>query len=349
MRSAGRILGIVSDAPQILSTTRILPSAAPELETGWENHVVDVTVLTPSRNYASYIEDAVLSVRAQQRASVQHVVRDGGSTDGTPAVLSRHAAYVEWISEPDEGQSDALNKALAEAKAPWVGWLNADEFYLPGGLARLVAVGERTGADVVYGDCVVVDEVGTFSRLLAHYPFSARVLRNYGPCLSSCSAIFRRSALGKDPWDVGIRRVMDWDLYLKLLAASAAFRHIAYPVGVFRTHPNQVTAAPWQAWRDEDDAMAARYGRPTSLERRWKAYTRWRRLHQAHKLLSGAYARERRASVLMGRDLRWFESDGARANVSQLHERAYRRRRRLGDEATRAAALSDEQNDSVSE
>lgn len=305
--------------------------------------MVDVTVLTPSRNYAAYIEDAILSVRGQKGLSVQHVVQDGGSTDGTPAVLSRHAAYVEWESEPDKGQSDALNHALAKASGPWVGWLNADEFYLPGGLAKLVMVGERTGADVVYGDCVVVDEVGAVSRLLAHYPFSARVLRNYGPCLSSCSAIFRRSALGKDPWDVGIKRVMDWDLYLKLLAAGATFRHVAYPVGAFRTHPNQVTAAPWQVWRDEDELMAARYGRPISLEDRWKAYTRWRQLHRAQKLLSGAYQRERRARAFIGRDLRWFDSDQALGNLLQLHQRTYGRDGfRKRDEAARLAALPDE-------
>ncbi|HYZ13519.1 MAG TPA: glycosyltransferase family 2 protein [Actinomycetota bacterium] len=305
--------------------------------------MADITVLTPSRNYAAYIEDAILSVQGQKGLSVQHVVQDGGSTDGTPAVLSRHTAYVEWVSEPDKGQSDALNNALAKASGPWVGWLNADEFYLPDALAKLVAVGERTGADVVYGDCVVVDEVGAVSRLLAHYPFSPVVLRNYGPCLSSCSAIFRRSALGKDPWDADIRRVMDWDLYLKLLAAGATFRHVAYPVGAFRIHANQVTAAPWQTWRDEDEVMAARHGRPISLEQRWKAYTRWRRLHQAHKLLSGAYGRERRARRFMGRDLRWFESGEAHANVVQFHERAYGRSgRRLRDAAKGVAALSDE-------
>ena len=305
--------------------------------------MVDVTVLTPSRNSAAFIDDAIMSVRAQQGVSVQHVVQDGGSTDGTRDVLARHAAYVEWASEPDRGQSDALNKALAKAKGSWVGWLNADEFYLPGGLAKLVIVGERTGADVMYSDCAFVDESGSFNRLLAHYPFSARVLRNYGSCLSSCSAIFRRSALARDPWDVDIRRVMDWDLYMKLLAAGAGFRHVAYPVGAFRTHPNQVTAAPWQTWRDEDERMAARYGRPTSLEQRWKAYTKWRRLHQAHKLLTGAYGRERRASALMGRDLRWFASDEAHANVVQLYRRSYGRSgRRARDRVSRVAALSDE-------
>jgi glycosyltransferase involved in cell wall biosynthesis len=289
--------------------------------------VVDVAVLTPSRNYAAFIEDAILSVRAQQGISIQHIVQDCESSDDTRAILARHDPYVQWSSEPDEGQSDALNKALARATGRWVGWLNADEFYLPSGLASLVEIGEQTGADVVYGDCVIVDAAGALSRLLAHYPFSGRVLTNYGPCLSSCSAIFRRSALGTDPWDVGIRRVMDWDLYMKLHARGSAFRYARYPVGVFRSHPDQVTAAPWHAWQKEDELVASRYGRPTSVAERWKVYTRWRWLHRAHKLWSGAHRRERRARALIGHDLRWFRSDAATANVDLFLERTYGRAR----------------------
>lgn len=289
--------------------------------------MVDITILTPSRNYAAFIEDAILSVRAQHGVSVQHVVQDGRSSDDTPAVLSRHDAYVDWTSEPDKGQSDALNKALAKATGRWVGWLNADEFYLPGGLVGLVTVGERTGADVVFGDCVFVDEAGRVSRLLAHHPFSARVLRNYGTCISSCSAIFRRSALGRDPWDIDIRRVMDWDLYLKMLARGATFRHVPYPAGAFRSHPDQVTAAPWQAWQQEDEFIAARYGHPTALSERWRAHTRWRWVHRAYKLLSGAHQRERRARALIGSDLRWFDSESAHANAVRFLEHTYRRPR----------------------
>ena len=289
--------------------------------------MVDVAVLTPSRNYAAFIEDAILSVRAQRGISIQHVVQDCESSDDTHAILARHDAYVDWSSEPDRSQSDALNKALVRATGRWVGWLNADEFYLPGGLASLVAIGERTGADVVYGDCVFVDAAGALSRLLAHYPFSARVLTNYGPCLSSCSAIFRRSALGTEPWDVDIRRVMDWDLYMKLLARGSTFRYTPYPVGAFRSHPDQVTATPWHAWQREDERVGARHGRPTSLAERWKMHRRWRWLHRAHKLWSGAHWRERRARALIGQDLRWFGSDAATANVDLFVERAYGRPR----------------------
>ena len=155
--------------------------------------------------------------------SVEHIVQDGSSTDDTVQVLTQFKGGVDWSSESDHGQSDALNKALARASGRWIGWLNADEFFMPGGLAHLVRVGERTQSDVVYGDCVIIDEEGRLVRLQAPHRFSARLLAEYGCYISSCSTIFRRSVLGEAPWDVEIRRVMDWDLYLKLMARGRPF------------------------------------------------------------------------------------------------------------------------------
>jgi glycosyltransferase involved in cell wall biosynthesis len=285
--------------------------------------LVDISVLTPSFGYGRFIEDAILSVRRQEGLAVQHVVQDGGSSDGTLQVLSRHESYVDWVSEPDEGQSYALNRALSRATGRWVAWLNADEFYLPRGLARLVEAGERSTSDVVYGDCVFVDEKGCVQRLLSPYRFSARVLRSYGSLISSCCVIFRRSALGEDPWDVRVRRVMDWDLYLSLLSRDARFLHTPYPVGAFRVHADQVTAVPWQTWQEEDESMAARYGRPTGLSERWRSYKRGRWLHRVHKVLGGSYLREVRARALYGADLRWFDSEVGYANWNRLLARCY--------------------------
>ncbi len=287
--------------------------------------MVDVSVLTPSYNYGRFIEDAILSVRYQQDVSVHHVVQDAGSSDETLEVLSRNNAHIDWSSEPDTGQSDALNKALSRATGRWIAWLNADEFYLPGGLAYLVRFGEQSGADLVYGDCVFVDEEARMVRLLPQYRFSSRVLKKYGTCISSCSAIIRRSVLGQDPWDVRIGRVMDWDLYMRLFLQGARFLHVRYPVGAFRVHADQVTATPWQEWQEEDELIAARYGRPTELIERWKSYKRGRWLHRSHKLLGGSYIRELRARPLRGRDLRWFSSGSGYPNMIELLKRSYDR------------------------
>jgi len=287
--------------------------------------VIDVSVLTPSHNYGRFIEDALLSVLRQTGASVQHVIQDAASLDDTTEVLSRYQGALDWSSEPDEGQSDALNKALKRASGRWIAWLNADEFYLPGSLSQLVRLGDRSGADVVYGDCVITDEAGKLVRLLPQHRFSARVLKEYGPYISSNSSIFRRSVLDHDPWDTGIRRIMDWDLYMKLLQRGAVFLHVRQAVGAFRVHPAQVTSSSWEQWRSEDSLVSVRHGSPADSAERWRIHKRGRLLHRIHKLLEGSYVREARARSLRGKDLRWFRSSAAYANVRELSQRCYGR------------------------
>ena len=287
--------------------------------------MADVSVLTPSFNYGRFIEDAILSVLHQTDVSVQHVVQDGGSLDETVEVLTRFDGRIDWSSNSDAGQSDALNKALSRASGRWIAWLNADEFYLPGGLASLVRRGDRSGADVVYGESVFVDEGGRIERLLAPYRFSPRALRTYGPYISSCSVIIRRSALGEDPWDVSIRRVMDWDLYMRLLQRGANFKHVLYPVGAFRLHPAQVTSSSWEEWEQEDASVGIRHGRSADSSERWRSFKKGRLLHRGHKLFGGSYVREIRARAFCGRDLCWFRSESAQATFAELLERCYRR------------------------
>src|SRR5687768_16684453 len=128
--------------------------------------MTDVSILTPSYGYGRFISDAIESVLRQDRLTVEHIVQDGGSDDETVEVLKRFDDRIVWASEPDAGQSDALNKALARATGTWIAWLNADEFYLPCSLATLLEHGERTASDVVYGDCLFVDVQGRIERLL---------------------------------------------------------------------------------------------------------------------------------------------------------------------------------------
>src|SRR4051812_23613887 len=87
-----------------------------------------VSVITPSFNQAKYIERTLESVRNQTYPRIEHIVIDGGSTDGTIEIL-KHQTFARWISEPDRGQSDALNKGIARAKGDIIGWLNSDDMY----------------------------------------------------------------------------------------------------------------------------------------------------------------------------------------------------------------------------
>lgn len=278
----------------------------------------DVTVLTPSLNYGRFIEDNILSIVRQGGVSIQHVIQDAASTDETLSVLRRYDEAIDWVSEPDRGQSDALNRALGRARGRWIAWLNADEFYLPGGLAELVGRGDATSADVVYGDTVFVDEAGRFSRLLPQHPFSASILRLYGCYISSSSAIFRRSSLSATPWDATVQMMMDWDLYLRLAAEGAKFEKVNYPVGAFRRHEKQVTARRGD-FNDEYALLFAKHG-ITPSHRRWG---RW--LHGAYKLVTGAYLRQLRARKFHGRGLVWPDNDGDRATFQELLRSVYGR------------------------
>ena len=280
---------------------------------------VDVSVLTPSLGYGRFVEDSILSVLHQEGVSTQHVIQDAGSTDGTMEVLRRYGRTVEWRSEQDHGQSDALNRALRNARGRWIAWLNADEFYLPGGLAELVRHGDSTAADIVYGDNVFVDEEGRLSRLLPPHPFNLRILRLYGCFIPSSSTIFRRSSLPTAPWDPDVKMMMDWDLYLQLASNGARFDKVDYPVGAFRRHRTQVTARPSTEFREEYARLFVKHGIDPA-RRRWGTI-----LHRGSKLVSGAYVRQMRASRFQGRDVRWFRSDVGRETFDALLRACYDR------------------------
>lgn len=280
--------------------------------------VTDVSVLTPSSGYGRFIRDAIESVIHQRGPRLRHLIQDAGSQDGTVEVLRSFGDAVEWASEPDRGQSDALNKALAKATGDWIAWLNADEFYLPDGLRVLVEQGEKHGADVVYGDCVTVDRDGRIIALRPQHPFSRLILRLYGPFPASVSMIVRRSVLGEDPWDPSLGRVMDWDLYLALASKGASFRYVPYPVGAFRRHQDQASTHA-RVVRSETADLRRRYAIPTA---RW-AHRAGAALHRLRKLAAGSYVRQLRATSLRGRDLRWFLGGEGAETFRLLLDRCY--------------------------
>ncbi len=296
----------------------------------------DLSVLVPSYGYAHFLRDGIESVLQQGRSAaadgsgpgIELIVQDGGSTDGTVELLQGYGDRVVWRSEPDEGQSDALNRACSLATGRWIGWLNADEFYLPGGLEALVAEGDRTGADVVYGDTAFVDGDGKLTRLVPQHGFSPEILRSYGCFISSVSSIVRRDAAGAEPIDVSMRRMMDWDLYLRLLRDGSSFRHVATPVGAFRAHDTRVTATEKRGFTERlnnDDGFGREYD---MMRERYGAF-RARKLghigHGVRKLTDGAYVRQLRARRLRGADLRWFDGPEGADGCRQLMAGAYGR------------------------
>ena len=259
------------------------------------------SIITPSYNYEQFIDDALVSVARQRRVLAEHIVVDGASTDSTVGTL-READGIIWRSEPDDGQSDALNKAFALASGEIVGWLNADEYYLDDALYEVQRTFDTTGADVVYGDSIHVDGEGRLLRLAAQHRFDAEVLRHYGCYIPTCAFFVRRSALEDWSWDVQCRYIMDWDLYLWLHQNDAQFAYLPKPLGAFRVHSERVTAEPLPRDAPERIRVMRRYGISQAGTRRRAA--RFRRI--ALKVRSNSYLRQLKSRRHAGLPTRWW-------------------------------------------
>jgi Glycosyl transferase family 2 len=178
-----------------------------------------VSVLTPSLNQARYLGDCLGSVATQTYAEIEHVVWDGGSTDGSVGLLRSAGPGVRWTSERDDGQSDALNRAFAMSSGEIVGWLNSDDGYAD---RRAVewAVGHfaaHPDVDVLYGETLLVNEDNVVLQVRAAPAFSLRLLRVVHYVIQP-SLFLRRTALERLDTFVrnDLRFVMDRDLVLRL-------------------------------------------------------------------------------------------------------------------------------------
>lgn len=267
-----------------------------------EGLVASISVVTPSYNYSRFLPAAISSIRANSLRA-EHVIADGGSTDATIALLSSMEDQVIWVSEPDKGQSDALNKALAMASGEVVGWLNADDFYLPGALDAVAAEFEADPElDVLYGDTVLVDENGRVIRIFKCYPIPSLVLRWRGCVMMSTSTFFRRDVLGEAPFDTEFRELMDWDLFLSLKAnRKVKFKYLARPLGAFRIHDAQVTNVKSGGFSPEHARIRDKHG----ISRRWAPVTRpiGFLIHRLMKVLTGSLFQEIGSKRLKGKNL----------------------------------------------
>lgn len=105
-----------------------------------------ISIITPSYQQSAFLEETIRSVLLQGYPSIEYIVIDGGSTDGSVEILQKYESWLRyWVSERDDGQSDAINKGLARATGEIINWLNSDDFYRPGALlaiGRAFAAGE---------------------------------------------------------------------------------------------------------------------------------------------------------------------------------------------------------------
>src|SRR5262245_25211876 len=117
-----------------------------------------VSIVTPSFNHARYIEATIRSVLAQDYSPIEYAVIDGASTDGTVEILRRYQDRIAWVSEPDRGQTDAINKGFARTRGQILAWLNSDDTLKKGAVSAAVEfLQSHPDVAMVYGDANFID------------------------------------------------------------------------------------------------------------------------------------------------------------------------------------------------
>jgi glycosyltransferase involved in cell wall biosynthesis len=210
-----------------------------------------VTILTPSFNSVEFIELSILSILNQDYHPLEHIVVDGNSQDGTVDILNRYSDRISWISEPDRGQSDALNKGIRLAKGEIIGWVNADDLYLPGVVSRSVEKLLTTGAAAVYSDGDLIDASGNLIGEWNGHPFSFKDLLMGENFICQPSIFIRRSVLDEIGYiDERMHFTMDYDLFLRL-GMKYPIDYINSKGASFRLHPASKTVSSIRSFHSE--------------------------------------------------------------------------------------------------
>lgn len=204
-----------------------------------------VSVITPSYNQARFLEATIRSVLEQDYPDMEYIIVDGGSTDGSVDIIRKYADRLAgWVSEPDLGQTDAINKGFAMAKGDILAWLNSDDTYQPGAIREAAAyLQEHPEVGMVYGDANFIDENGKVIGSFPSCQTDFRRLRQGYVHVAQQSSFFRADLWKKvGPLDPSFYFAMDYDLWVRL-AREAPLVYLPCLWANFRLHGDAKTIA----------------------------------------------------------------------------------------------------------
>ncbi len=248
-----------------------------------------VSIVTPSYQQAPFLEETILSVLSQNYPNLEYWIMDGGSTDGSVEIIRKYqSSLASWVSQPDGGQANAINTGWQKSTGEIVAYLNADDRYTPGSIAKVVQTFQRfPEVGIAYGSCLFQLE----NRKQALYSppdfeFHRLLLENYIP---QPTVFIRRSVLEQvGLLDPSLRYCLDYDFWLRCALAGVTFRRMdGSPLAIFRIWPGSKTSNDSEGWVEERLNVLDRvFSSPSAAPalRRLKTYA------QARSYVTVAYA-----------------------------------------------------------
>jgi glycosyltransferase involved in cell wall biosynthesis len=213
-----------------------------------------VSIITPSYNQADFLEETIRSVLEQDYPNIEYLVVDGGSTDASVDIIKKYSDRINWwISEPDKGQADALNKGMAHAKGDIVAWLNSDDIYRPGAIRSAVEILQQNPElGFVYSKLDSIDRIGELFNTISYRQYDLLDLLSFR-IIGQPTVFMRREILQRaGPLDASYNYLLDHHLWLRMLQL-APIKYIPAVWAAARHHPSAKNVA--QAARFGEEAF----------------------------------------------------------------------------------------------
>lgn len=222
-----------------------------------------VSIVTPSYQQGQFIERTLQSVARQNGAEIEHVVFDGGSTDDTVEILKHFSPSVRWTSKKDKGQTDAVNQGICATDGEVIGWLNSDDIYYPGAIARVVDYFQmHPEIDVVYGKA---DHIDLEDQAFEPYPTEPWNFKRLQETCFICqpALFFRRSVVEQHGLlDASLNYCMDYEYWLRLGKAGVRFGYLQEKLAGSRLYvDNKTLGARVKVHKEINDMFKKLFGR----------------------------------------------------------------------------------------
>jgi glycosyltransferase involved in cell wall biosynthesis len=217
-------------------------------------------IVTPNYNMAEYLEATIESVLGNLREGDEYFVIDGGSSDGSIDIIKKHATRLTgWVSERDAGYADAVAKGFRQARGHYLCWVNSGDLLLEGALDKARTALEATGADLIFGDDLLIDDAGNVLQVTNGHAADLRAMMLYAgwtPLQESCfwtREVYERIG-GIDP---AVKYAADYDFFLRI-SMTGRCQYLPAVFGAFRRHEGQLSMAKTALYKAERERCRAR-------------------------------------------------------------------------------------------
>ena len=202
-----------------------------------------ISIITVSYNQVEFIEENILSVINQNYPNIEHIIIDAGSTDGTLEILKKYDTYLNWISEPDNGQSDGLNKGFKKATGEIIGWINSDDNLSKNSLNIVGEFFKNNPEEIaLVGNQAIIDEKSNLLRVTKSQAYSFDYLLNHATGITQNSTFFKKEVFGTIGYlNENLHYAMDTDLFIRIASIKNMY-YIDETLAEFRIQPNAKTA-----------------------------------------------------------------------------------------------------------